>query len=775
MGLIYCIFCCVKISVDILLSIGSVRSSRQHEMDSLASRTSQVVTPQRQICMPIEWSNDQPTVPIASDVNRNMHRYNGAEFMAGSGQWDFTAAVSNQMFGAGESLPLNGSDSVGTVVRMSDDDCHTCSPDSAYHSSHDSGSSSAWNNRQGFSSQLSHRQWLSQVTQDPVHSKSHEKYPSWPVTQPSVLPPAVNDRTSSWTDNTRSRSNNTEFHGQKPLAVNSQVEDTSPPSPHTAIRYFEELGARLREQQSRSEFQTRNARFQPNMSIVGNQNCAENNFSNYVSPDYSKTVAGRASFTHSPGALECSPAPPPLPSTSPPHEPPPRLSSSGTTLSASSTGAEKVTTPHNAALCRDVFDVEGDRQMLTPDGRGMLGIRAVPNIRQAESFPEISINGVREQNHLVNTRRCIYENGSGSVMPLVVEGSHIKDKLSPRAIIEEDDLNSRLDQLPRSQSQTSVLRRLSQEYFGDSRSRYGINPSGRMSLGSISGSSSTSGNDLSHLALVKNLDTNYQCQESESPKETAGLSIFRAVEPPDDASTNFVRTRKTQMSLRKAFGIYDDFDAVEMELLNHLPVLAEVDVPSTTVPSSVLNESVELAACENQSVNWSKGRRSSESGFLRQAGDSWNVDRQVEKPSINSSSVLQRSISMGSGAQPTVFTLLHGHRLSTASDAQSVHSSSSGSTNGVRSSQDLLIGNSACATDVLPVGGQLVTESSDPLKAARAKSKSLPHDALLPHDADLLMSFPQQRHRNCGIERLEVNHACFTTEFLYLLILLFLV
>lgn len=732
-------------------------------MESLASQSSQVVAPQRQFCTPVERSNNPPAPPMTRDVNRNMHRYDGAEFVASSGQRDFIAADSNQMFEASDRLPFNGTES--TTARISDDDYHTCSPDSAYYSSHDSGSSSVWNDRP-FTGQLSHRHWWSQVTQEPMYSKNHEKYPSWPVTQPSMLPPAISEHASSWTDSMRS--NNTEFCKQKPVAANSQLDDSSPPSPHTARRYFEELGARLHEQQACSELQTRSTRFQPS-----NQNSVENNSTNYVLPDYGKVVAGHARFSRSPRDLECSPAPPPLPATSPPHDPPPRLSSSGT-LSASSSGVEKVTTPYNAALRKDVFDAEEDsRQWLTPGYQGMLGTQAVSNVTgtQVESFPEMSMNGMqtqRDQSYLVNTRRCIYENGSGSFTPLAAEGSHVSDKQSPCATIEEDDLKSRLDQLPRSQGQTSVLRRLSQEYFGDSRCRYGINPTGRMSLGSISGSLSTSGNDLSHTAPVKNVDTNYRNQELESPRGTVGSSVFVSVDPPDDAGTNFIRTRKTQMSLRKAFGIFDDFDAMDMEITKHLPVLAEDYVPNTTVPPSVLNESVGRAACDNHKDNWSKGRRSSESEFLRQAGDWRNLDRHMEKPSHDSSSLLQRSISVGSGGQPTVSAMLHGHRLSTASDAQSIQSSSSGSTGGARLSHDLLTGNNVCETDVVPVYGQLVKESSDPVKAAKDKSRSLPHGALLPSDTDRAMSFPQQQHHIDSTERLEVNHTCFLTEFLAL-------
>ena len=252
--------------VNFLLFICSVRSSRHREMDSLANQGSQVVAPQRQFCTVVERSSNQPAPPTSRDVNRSMHRYDGAEFTTGSGQWDFIAADSRQMFDAGDRLQYNGNDSIGTVARISDDDYQTCSPDSAYHSSHDSGSISVWNDRQGFNSQLSHHRWLSGVTQEPVYSKNHEKYPSWPVTQPSVLPPAVNDRASSWTDN--ARSNNVEFYNQKPVGMNLQVEDSSPPSPHTARRYFEELGARLHEQQSRSEFQTQNTRFQQSSNTL---------------------------------------------------------------------------------------------------------------------------------------------------------------------------------------------------------------------------------------------------------------------------------------------------------------------------------------------------------------------------------------------------------------------------------------------------------------------------------------------------------------------------
>ena len=731
----------------------SVRSRRHRELDSAASQGSRVVTsstqsaPQRQLCTAVERSDIQPVAAAVHDVNRNMNHYR-VEYAAGGGQWDSTSSA-GRMFEVGDRRPFSGTDSVGAIARLSDDDYH--SPDSAYHSSHDS-NSTAWNGGQGYDDQQPRQRWWSQVTQAPTQSKNHEKSPSWPVTQPSVfLPPAVSYRASSWTDHLRT--NNAEFCNQSPVAVTSQVEDGLPPSPQSARQYFEEVAARLIE--ARSEQHARNTAFHPSGYPVGKQNSpyhdldssrnAENSSANYVSADCGKipVVAGRPRSLRGSVGQECSPGPPPLPDTSPPHDPPPRLTSSST-WSASS---DRLATPYNAASHRDVFDAEVDRQIMSPSGQGGVGMQVLPNGTRLESFSETSTaQPYREQSCLVNGRRYGYENGCGNVPPLATEGSHVHDKLSPSiATIDEEDLRSRLDRLPANQSQTSVLRRLSQEYFGTSRSRYGINPTGRMSLGSASSCSSIPGSEPSQPSVVKHGDVNYRHPEFESPNGVPASSVPGAMELADDAGTNFVRARKTQMSLRKAFGIFDDFDVAEAELTKQLPVLTEDEVPHTVVPSVVHNDLVGPSPSDDYRVKAFKGRRSSETEFHRQAGDWRNPDRVVEKPTVDGGLAMHRSMSVGSTGP---LMMVHGHRLSTASS----NSSSSGSTNGRKSSLDLSSGSSARSGDVLTT-----KESGDVLNLAKTKSKSLPRDALPPSDSDPALSFPSPWHRTDNTERLEVR------------------
>ena len=734
-----------------LWCVCSVRSSRHRELDStvppsgrLVANSTQSVTPQRQFCTSVERSDVAPAPAVSQNVNRNMRRYSGAEFTASSTQ-DFVNAGGRQLCEAGDRRPFSGTESVAVNARLSDDDYH--SPDSAYHSSHGSGNSSAWNGAQGFNSQLAHHRWWPPDVRGPTQSRNHEKSPSCPVTQSSAVPASVGGRASSWTDNTRT--NNAEVCSRNQAEVNWQVEDGLQPHPHVARQYFEDVATRLHEQQSRhGEFQARSSAFHPINYAVGYHNSiypeqnsvrnSENNSTNYISANYGKVDAGWVRSFQSPGGQECSPGPPPLPATSPPHDPPPRYMSSST-RSVSSSDMDKLITPYNAASHRDVFDTDRDRQSLTPSGPGM---PTPVSATRVESFSETSIQPHREQNYSVNGRRYVYKNGSGNVAPVAAECP------TQIAAVDEDDLRSRLDKLPASQSQTSVLRRLSQEFFGASRSRYGINPPGRMSLGSASSCLSTSGTDLSEPAALRNVDGNYQHPELESPTGVPGSCVPGPTESPDDAGTNFVRTRKTQMSLRKAFGIFDDFDVAETEAAKQLPVLTEDEAPSTVIPSSVCNDSDGLAASENHRVTFNKGRRSSESEFHRKAGDSRNFDRVTEKPAVISSALMQRSMSLGSDAQAMMSFVPHGVRLSTASDAHSTHSSSSGSTNGVRSSLDLSTGSSARSADLLPGYGPSVKESGDPVKLAKAKSKSLPRDAPLPSDPGPAMSFPQSWHQH---------------------------
>jgi len=729
----------------------SVRSSRHREPEStvtsrsqLVANSTQSVTPQRQFCTSVEPSDIQPAPTASRNVSRNMRRYSGAEFTATSSQQDCGNSVSHQMLDVGDRRPFTGpADSVGVSARLSDEDYH--SPDSAYHSSHGSGNSSAWNGGQGFDSRLPNHQLWPPVSGGPTYSKNHEKYPSWPDTQTSVLPSAVGCRASSWTDN--ARTNNPEVYNQDPVELNTQGEDGLQPSPREARRYFEEVAARLREQQSRSEFQpTRSATaFHPSNYAIGYQDnpYRENSSTSFVSAG--KVDSGWVRSFQSPGSQECSPGPPPLPDTSPPHDPPPQYSSSSGTRIMSSSGVDKLSTPYNASSPRDVLDAERDRQSLTPSGTGVFGMQAPVSMSRIESFSKTSSQPRPEQSYLAHGRRYSYESGSGKV---AAEGSRRSDKLSPRAV-DEDELRSRLDKLPANQSQTSVLRRLSQEYFGASRSRYGINPPGRMSLGSISSCLSASGNDISEPSAVRNSDTNYRQLESESPAGAPGLSVPGLMEPADDGA-NFVRSRKTQMSLRKAFGILDDFDVAEIDALKQLPVLTEVDVPHAILPSTVRHGSDALPTRENHRVSVSKGRRSSESEFHR---DLRNFDRLTEKPAVDSSSVImQRSMSLGSALQPMVSS---SHRLSTASDAHSSHSSSSGSTNGVRSSLDYSTGSSARSAEILSSYGVVSKESGgDPVKLAKAKSKSLPRDVLLSSDPGPAMSVLQPWHQS---ERMEVS------------------
>ena len=152
---------------------------------------------------------------------------------------------------------------------------------------------------------------------------------------------------------------------------------------------------------------------------------------------------------------ECSPGPPPLPDTSPPHDPPPRLTSSST-WSASS---DRLATPYNAALHRDMFDGELDRQVLSSTGEGGLGMQVLQNGTRVEAFSETpTAQPYQERGCLVNGRRLGYENGCGNISSVTAEGSHVHDKLSPSiGTIDEEDLRSRLDMLPANQSQTCLL------------------------------------------------------------------------------------------------------------------------------------------------------------------------------------------------------------------------------------------------------------------------------------------------------------------------------
>jgi len=716
----------------------------------LADRSSGVVSssvqsaPQRRFSTRAEWSDIQPSPSPAAvgDVTCSMQHYDSPS----SGPQDFPSS-SQQVLQTSNHCPVSVPDSAGMIARLSDDDYH--SPDSAYHSFHGSGTSTTWNSSgQGFDDQLAHHLGWSQVNRGTTYSKNHEKCPSWPVTQTSGLPPADSFRVSSWTDNTATNCSTEFCNVSQTAGGNSHAEDGSAPSPRSARRYFEEVGARLREQQSCSEFPTRCTYQQGGQNNSHHQldsvHSAENNPPNYYSPTYGKVVTGLVRYSRSPRTQECSPGPPPLPATSPPHDSPPRLPSSGM-RGVSSSNVEKLPAYDNAS-CKTVLDIGRDRELLTLGRQGMPGIRALPvhNVARVESFSRTPVNGSQpqgEQNYWGNTRQCI----SGS------EFSQLNDKLSPRATIDKDDLLSRLDRLPESQRQTSVLRRLTQEYFGDSRSRYGINPTGRMSLGSMSNSMTTSGSDLSQPSVVRGMDTNCQHQQLDSQQEAAGSSVFEPVELPDDVSTNFIRTRKTQMSLRKAFGIFDDFDVAETDIMKQLPIVAEDDVSYSAATPVACNHPAGI----DHRVSYSKGRRSSESEFCRQIGDWPNLDQHVEKPSAL---LMHRSVSVGSSGQ-MVSAVPHGRRLSTASDAQSIHSSSSGSTNGVKSSLDLSTGSSARSTEAFPVNGVSLKESSDPSRALKAKSKSLPRDALLAGDAGLSMSmsYPQQWHQDDDFERLQVN------------------
>ena len=718
----------------------SVRSNRHREVDSSLSLGNRVIAsstqsvPHRQFCTPVDSSDVQPSPVATQDVNRNMRRYSAhVEYTAAGGQQDFGVSGGGHMFEVGDRRPISGADSVGMVTRLSDDDFH-------------SSNSTTWNGSgQYFNNQLSYHRWPSQ---DPTYSRNHEKCPS------VLSPPAVGYRTSSWNDNTRT--NNAEVYSQNQTAASSRVEDGLPPSPHSAQHYFNDIAARLSEQQ----FHPRNTAFHHGGYAAGNRNIpyhepdstfnAENSSLNYISAGYGNPAAGRSRSFRSPVDQECSPVPPPLPATSPPHDPPQRPTSS-CTRSASSSDVNRLTTPYNAVLHRNVFESDVDRRLLTPSGQGVLGMLGSPNMNMAVS--ETSINNVqthREQSHLVNGRRYIHENGFGN--------SAADDDLSQRiTTTDEDDLRSRLDKLPANQSQTSVLRRLSQEFYGASRSRYGINPTGRMSLGSASSCLSTSGNDLSQPPVVRNVDTNCPHSESERPRVAAGSSDPGAVEPADDTGASFVRARKTQMSLRKAFGIFDDFEVAHTEV-KQLPVVSEDEVPGTGVPQC--SDSVGHTAGVDHKLNVSHGRRSSESEFHQQSGAWRNVDRLAERPTVDSSSAMQRSMSLGSAVQPVMSAVSHGHRLSTASDAQSSHSSSSGSTNGVRPFLDLSTGSSARSGDML-----LAKEASVPMKLVKAKSKSLPRVAMLPSDSTPALSYPQPSRWNEDTDRLQVNAAIYLSLF----------
>ena len=703
------------------LCVCSVRSSRHSELDSSVRPSGQVAAsaarpiPQRQFCTSIDRSDIQPASTTSRDAAHAAPRYDVAKVATGGLPREF-ASGGLQKFEAGDRRPVTGAEGIGMIARLSDDDYQ--SPDSAYHSSHSSGNNTSWNGQQGPNGQVPH-QWWSQVSGVPAYSRNHEKSPSCPVTQMSNV-----------------RMSSTKFYHQNSAGFNSRHGEDSA-SLQSATQYYQGSAVQPHEETSRSVFHTEPSNFHPATYAAGNQNSSyqeyespRNNSSTYASPYY-----GWMRSDEDTRFQECSPGPPPLPATSPPRDLPTKLLSSGA-RSISSSDVERLTTPCTTASHREVFDVEPNRLLPPSNGRGMVGMKSSPDMVRLQSFPETAAydaHSQREPRSSVSARRRSCENGVAIVTP-------DDDRLSPRVTtVDEENLRLYLDQFPKSQSQTSVLRRLSQEYFGGSRSRYGINPTGRVSLGSISSSVSTSGNDLSQPVVSEDVDSDSRYHHSESPQETARSNVS------DDAGTNFVRARKTQMSLRKAFGIFDDFDVAESESSKHLPVLTEDDVPSPTVH----NSSFGSAAVHKPKDG--KGRRSSESEFIHQVGREWrNFDRQSEKPAVITSSAMQRSMSVGSAGQ-AMSVASHGQRLSTASDAQSSHSSSSGSTNGVRSFLDFSTGSSARSSEVLPP--YAAAASYEPPRPA--KSKSLPRDSVPPTD----VLSPQHWLQHDVSERSEVNCA----------------
>ena len=459
----------------------------------------------------------------------------------------------------------------------------------------------------------------------------HEKYPSWPVTQSAPLdaasrqPGAIGSRTSSWSDHTRT---SIEFPSKpgstyhQTSRMTTHVEEALRLSPMSARRRFSEMSEVSRQPLYPKTTREFHRAVTSQLEGYGCANSSTNTGLPYYtepnsypewdeSHDYyrvNRSGGDRSSYGggSSPRVLQETP-PPPLPLTSPPRDYNPM------TLASLASSGQSVTTPksggsytfivnnkpfYNTSTQTETILQEYDREIQIRQGEAVI---AEPRWQNAETqvtptssvascsaartkvqqflatgSSEISRNngrdiGFRLMPNGPRIPETIAEHSESTPYEHVRRGSDLErvscqGGVSSSSTGESIGLMDYINEFP--PSQTNMLRKLSQEFYGQ-RLKPSLAGSARMSY---EGKTSQL-----QLGAVDERSTSFQfhpsnCDPTPSAMTTARSSTTRispgSTVPTDtletsDLGPNFVRNRKSQMSLRKAFGIFEE--AFEME------------------------------------------------------------------------------------------------------------------------------------------------------------------------------------------------------------------
>lgn len=642
--------------------------------------------------MPQQQAQD----PYLSDMTQVGEAYGKTDALIGASLGRVPAAV-----GDGRRVRPTSMNFVSSSNAVDDDEY--CSPDSAYHSPFGNGSNTA------LSANITLNGYEEQQRQWNASSKGHEKFPSWPPAaspqmSSAVATSGVGSRTSSWSGSAPQTNAAVEFT-LAPRLGGSRVDEMPGPllSSANTPRSMYDLssstpGATGVRRQRRSDadylHQGPVASTRPTYpgGAVDDRSSRQRGrpSSDFIVPasgqmnrqtSYSKAM----SYQLDSSGLEDSPAPPPLPASSPPRGPMPPSSS----WSNGSTPERPGNYQCVARAPRPFYNTYTQTDPVTDGDESTVESSSRPAMRTSRSYSsaiQFSYGGLdsdvtsgvggdvrlrRQQQRLLRTTDAAAAAGDAGA-PLVAE----MDAAEVAPPFDDHGVD-----------QTNILRRLSQELYGQ-QSRFGpptVRTAGDANSRAIAVAKSPDKRlPGSALAVLGNGISPTGNEVQQDAEVDAGSGCVGVAE----SESNFVRARKTQMSLRKAFGIFEEIDAdvsvgVASKPAKSMPTLGETSEERATAAaerqplylSGAQPESSQIASREQFR---SKERRTSDSfGYQprRQRSDFQNTDAPLAaKARAMSVADAGQSLSDLSASQV--------HRLSYASDVHSSFSSSSGSAPG---------------------------------------------------------------------------------------------
>jgi len=513
------------------------------------------------------------------------------------------------------------------------DDGDQCSPDSAYHSPFNGSKTTLvyGSAQQNGSEKHQRRRQSSRLEQS---SKGHEKSTSWPPadlqTTTATSSSGVSSRTSSWSGNaTSSQLGATEFTLAPRLGGTRADERPSPATPgqYTSRGYDDASSGILRRHRPGGDavfhaaVSTRLSNYSPDdddgdRALQSRRRPHSDFFAVDKMTRHSSYARAMGASQDSSGPEDSPLSPPPLPATSPPRGAMPSMSDSDTpsVRPGNYPYPMRIRPFYNTSSQTDHALVEapqiGNVGDETADGRPLrTAMRTSQSYSTAVQFQQAT--GVQR-----NLSSSTGELRSSLTLQLMGRQPPVTDVDSgtPKFVAGESDGVTGLGcDKSTQEDQTNIFRRLSKELYGQ-QTRYGQTM--RMSVdsgGSVVqlGPRMTGGNRKLDSRLVAMTDNGVSPMTTTTPPDGDSSQVDEHNDVDVDAESNFVRTRKSQVSLRKAFGIFEEVDAEKMLALSET---AEYPDLLLLQPNSALPASRRASASGDENQRRSKERPTNDSG-----------------------------------------------------------------------------------------------------------------------------------------------------------------